>query len=106
MDSRLVSRHFTKIIQKKKKFQPTILEASRNRGLKRVFLGDNKIVCDARISDFAPYLGYKARKDDEIRELIAADEVECYYPSETSGKSLVELDYPNLPSIGSFGVSE
>ena len=89
-----------------KYIQPTILEASRNRDLKRVFLGDNKIVCDARISDFAPHLGYKARKDDEIRELIAADELECYYPSEMLGKSLVDPDYSNLPPVGSFGASE
>lgn len=79
-----------------------IQEASRNRDLKRVFLGDNKIVCDARISDFGPYLGRKARRDDEIRELIAADELECYYPSEMSEKSLVEIDYSNLPSLGSI----
>ena len=83
-----------------------ILEASYNRDLKRVFLGDNKIVCDQRISDFEPYLGKKAKRDDEIRELIAADELECYYPSEMSEKSLVEIDYSNLPSLGSFGTPE
>ena len=77
-----------------------ILEASYNNDLKRIFLGDNKIVCDARISDFGPYLGRKAR-NDEIRNLIAAEELECYYPSEMSEKSLVEVDYSNLPSLGS-----
>ena len=83
-----------------------ILEASYNRDLKRVFLGDNKIVCDQRISDFEPYLGKKAKRDNEIWELIAADEVYCYYPSEMSEKPLVEIDYKNLPSLGSFGTPE
>ena len=83
-----------------------ILEASYNRDLKRVFLGDNKIVCDQRISDFEPYLGKKAKRDDEIRELIAADELECYYPSEMSEKSLVEIDYSNLSSIETFGAPQ
>ena len=86
-------------------FQPAILEASYNKELKRIFLGDNKIVCDARISDFGPYLGRKAR-DDKIRNLIAAGELECYYPSEMTEKSLDELDYFNLPSLGSFGAQE
>ena len=86
-------------------FQSSISEASYNKELKRIFLGDNKIVCDARISDFGPYLGRKAR-NDEIRNLIAAEELECYYPSEMSEKSLVEVDYSNLPSLGSFGAQE
>ena len=67
-------------------------------------MGDNKIVCDARISDFGPYLGRKARRDDEIRELIAADELYCYYPSEMSEKSLVEPDYKNLPPVGAIAL--
>lgn len=83
-----------------------IQEASYNRDLKRVFLGDNKIVCDQRISDFEPYLGKKAKRDNEIWELIAADEVYCYYPSEMSEKPLVEIDYKNLPKLGSFGTPE
>ena len=81
-----------------------ILEASYNNDLKRIFLGDNKIVCDARISDFGPHLGRKARRDDEIRELIAADELYCYYPSEMAEKSLVEPDYKNLPPVGAIAL--
>ena len=69
-----------------------------------MFLANNKIVCDARIQDFAPYLGEKARNDD-IRELIAADELYCYYPSEMTDKSLWQLPYSNLPPLGSVGIT-
>ena len=83
-----------------------ILEAStgEDKKLKRIFLSDNKLVCDARLAEFKEYFGDDRITNrpayQKVHDVVEPSDLICYYPPEYAEKSLDELNYAALPALG------
>jgi len=67
--------------------------------LKRVFLSDNKFICDARIYDFKD--DFKKNNDrSPIYNAVQPADLICDYPPEQRERTLEDVDYNKLPALG------
>lgn len=67
---------------------------SKNTSIKRVFLGDNSIICDERLSDFA---GHFDNEQSKLYQISTPNDLKCNYPADNQGKFLASVDYKSLP---------
>ena len=70
------------------------LVLSKNSNVKRVFLGDNSIICDERLSDFA---GEFDNESSKLYQIATPNDLKCNYPADNQGKFLASVNYKSLP---------
>ena len=67
--------------------------------MKRVFLSDNKFICDARIKDFKDDFK-KNNENNPIYSAVQPADLICDYPPEKRDQTLEDIDYDTLPALG------
>ena len=71
-----------------------------NENIKRVFLGDNSIVCDERLAPFQHYFDDPKTK---LYSVALPNDLKCVYPAANQDKFLDQISYSSLPKSDGFG---
>ena len=68
--------------------------------MKRVFLGDNSIICDDRLAEFA---GHFDHEDNRLYQIATPNDLKCNYPAANQDKFVASLDFKSLPKSDGYG---
>jgi len=71
-----------------------------NASVKRVFLGDNSIICDDRLAEFA---GHFDNEQDSLYQIATPNDLKCNYPAANQDKFVDSLDFKSLPKSDGYG---